>query len=101
MSSTCNTSQSQPIFHSDLLLETLLSKLGLLRGEAEVASLSRQDTTQALALTEWLTVIFQPDLAGADQGLGLMVARLACSQPGMPLLWTSHFSSLVYFSMHL
>lgn len=59
-----------------------------------------QDITQALVLTEWLTVIFQHDLAGAGQGLGLD-AMLACSQPGMPLLWTSHFSSLVYFSMHL
>lgn len=65
------------------------------------SALSCWDTTQALVLTEWLTVIFQPEVAGAGQGLGLTVARLACSQPGMPLLWTSHFSSLVYFSMHL
>lgn len=57
--------------------------------------------SRALVLTEWLTVIFQLQLAGAGQGLGLMVVRLACSQPGMPLLWTFHFSSLVYFSMHL
>lgn len=56
---------------------------------------------RALVLTERLTVIFQLQLAGAGQGLGMTVVRLACSQPGMPLLWTFHFFSLVYFSMHL
>lgn len=71
--------------------------------KAEVASPFCQDTVslQALVLTEYLMVIFQPDLAGAGQGLGLTVTRFACSQPRIPLLWTSHFSSLVYFSMHL
>lgn len=80
------------------------SKVGVVgeRGRGGWSSvLSCWDTTRALVLTEWLTVIFQPELAGAGQGLGLMVARLVCSQPGIPLLWTSHLSSLVYFSMHL
>lgn len=80
------------------------SKLGIVgeRGRSGQSSvLSSRDTTRALVLIKWLTVIFQPELTGAGQGLGLMLARLPYSQPGMPLLWTSHFSSLVYFSMHL
>lgn len=80
------------------------SKLGIVgeRGRGGQSSvLSSRDTTLALVLIKWLTFIFHPELAGAGQGLGLMLARLPYSQPGMPLLWTSHFSSLVYFSMHL
>lgn len=55
----------------------------------------------ALVLTEWLTSYLPTPIGWAGQGLGMTVVRLACSQPRMPLLWTFHFFSLVYFSMHL
>lgn len=55
----------------------------------------------ALVLTEWLTSYLPIPIGWAGQGLGMTVVRLACSQPRMPLLWTFHFFSLVYFSMHL